>query len=162
MKPILVGIDGSDRSLRALEWALEEASLRGARVDVVHVYEPPKPTFAGAMAAYPPMKSVDEPHRTDQELYESARRRASDRLTELVGQARDKLGVTVETRSSVIPDAHPAEVLIDRSKGASLLVLANRGLSPVRGMLLGSVSLHCSQHSRCPVVIVPEAEEGAD
>jgi len=61
------------------------------------------------------------------------------------------------------PDVHvttrtvrgrPAQVLVDASGHADLLVLGPRGLGGLRGMVLGSTGHHCAAHARCPVVIV--------
>jgi nucleotide-binding universal stress UspA family protein len=56
-------------------------------------------------------------------------------------------------------EEHPASALVDASKGASLLVVGNRGHGEFVDLLIGSVSLHCVAHADCPVVILrgPEA-----
>lgn len=53
---------------------------------------------------------------------------------------------------------HPAEVLIQESKDADLLVVGRRGHGTMSALLLGSVSLHCVSGARCPVVVVHEDE----
>jgi nucleotide-binding universal stress UspA family protein len=54
-----------------------------------------------------------------------------------------------------VVQGHPAQVLLDAARGADLLVVGSRGHGTLAGMLLGSVSQHCVQHSPCPVVVVP-------
>jgi nucleotide-binding universal stress UspA family protein len=49
---------------------------------------------------------------------------------------------------------HPARVLLDAAEGGDLLVVGNRGHGGFAGMLLGSVSQHCVNHSPCPVVVI--------
>jgi nucleotide-binding universal stress UspA family protein len=49
---------------------------------------------------------------------------------------------------------HPAQVLIDQSEEAGLLVVGSRGHGAFTGMMLGSVSLYCVTHAHCPVVVV--------
>ena len=54
---------------------------------------------------------------------------------------------------------HPANVLVEASRGADLLVVGSRGHGTVVGMLLGSVSHHCVLHAECPVVVTHTASE---
>jgi nucleotide-binding universal stress UspA family protein len=56
----------------------------------------------------------------------------------------------------VVLEGSAAEQLVERAKGASLLVLGNRGRGGFRGLLLGSVAHQCAAHAQCPVVIVPQ------
>jgi nucleotide-binding universal stress UspA family protein len=53
-----------------------------------------------------------------------------------------------------IEEGNPAKVLIERSKGADLMVVGSRGRDGFAGMLLGSVSQHLVAHAHCPVTIV--------
>jgi nucleotide-binding universal stress UspA family protein len=50
------------------------------------------------------------------------------------------------------------DVLVDTAAGADLLVVGSRGRGPVRGVLLGSVALHCAMHAPCPVMVVYSAD----
>jgi nucleotide-binding universal stress UspA family protein len=61
--------------------------------------------------------------------------------------------VTVLAR---VVEGHPTQVLLDAATGAELLVVGSRGHSTFAGLLLGSVSQHCVQHTPCPVVVVPQ------
>ncbi len=54
----------------------------------------------------------------------------------------------------ILVGGNPAEVLVDASRGANLLVLGSHGRGRFRGMLLGSVSIHCVQQAHCAVVVV--------
>ncbi len=58
----------------------------------------------------------------------------------------------------ILREGHPVDVLVAESGRADLLVVGSRGLGGFKGLLLGSVSQQCAQHSRCPVVVVPHPE----
>jgi nucleotide-binding universal stress UspA family protein len=55
---------------------------------------------------------------------------------------------------SVVADRHPADVLVEKSNGAELLVVGRRGTGWFQALLLGSVSRACVEHARCPVVVM--------
>jgi nucleotide-binding universal stress UspA family protein len=139
MGQIVVGVDGSDGSLRALRWALQEAVLRSVEVEVVHSYS------EAPLGAYPMMVPVGS-----EELREAAELVVDEALEKVGGSGE----VAVE-RTVAIGGA--AGVLCERSKGADLIVVGARGLGGFRGLLLGSVSQQIVTHSPCPVVtVVPE------
>src|SRR5512146_699654 len=143
MKTIVVGIDGSAGSVRALEFALAEARLRGASVKAVEVWHVPAAVHSGGGLA---------PVVTDPDEFEGF---ARDRLSEVLeAAAEDAAGVEIE---SVVREGQPAEVLVEEAEDAELLVVGSRGLGGFRGLLLGSVGQQCAHHARCPVVIVPKA-----
>jgi nucleotide-binding universal stress UspA family protein len=134
---IVVGIDGSDSAADALRWAIEQAKVTGATVEAVYAWDP------GAMVslAVPPL--IDwEP------LREAAEARPAEIVRDAVGSDP---GVRIVTKTVT---GNPAQVLVDRSAHADLLVVGSRGLGGLKGMLLGSVGHHCAAHSHCPVVIV--------
>jgi nucleotide-binding universal stress UspA family protein len=136
-KRIVVGIDGSDSAADALRWAIEQAKVTGATVEAVYAWDP------GALVslAVPPL--IDwEP------LREAAKARPAEIVREAVGS---QPGVRIVTKTVT---GNPAQVLVDRSAHADLLVVGSLGLGGLKGMLLGSVGHHCAAHSHCPVVIV--------
>jgi nucleotide-binding universal stress UspA family protein len=55
--------------------------------------------------------------------------------------------------TTVFTHGHPAQILVEASKGANLLVVGSRGHGAFVGMVLGSVSQHCAAHAHCPVLI---------
>jgi len=65
--------------------------------------------------------------------------------------AETDLSVPITTK---VVSGHPSNVLVEASKDADLLVVGSRGHGRVRGMVLGSVSNHCTHHAHCPVVVV--------
>jgi nucleotide-binding universal stress UspA family protein len=139
---IVVGIDGSEGSLRALSWAGREARLRGAALEVVAVWTFPIPVLLfPAAPAFPEVETLaNETH----DLIDSA----------LDKVAEDVAGVSIERRA--IEGSAPA-VLLDRAKQADLLVVGSRGLGGFGGLLLGSVSQQCVQHATAPLVVVPSS-----
>lgn len=137
-KRIIVGVDGSDPSVQALRWAVRLAELTGATVEAVTAWD--FPPFYGTGGWTPPLE----------ELYPGDL--ANTVLDEAITQAFDG-PPPVEIAKRVAQGA-PARVLIDASKGASLLVVGNRGHSALAEAALGSVSLACVHHAACPVTII--------
>ena len=136
---VVVGIDGSDGSNRALEWAAAEAARMGAVLEAHTSYSP----------GYVFVTS-QEVHEAMQHVLDTAKNCVADLAPGLVFEGS-------------IHDGPAAEFLIEASKGADLLVVGSRGLGGFSGLLLGSVSRHCSLHAHCPVVIVrPTQESGKD
>ena len=133
---IVVGVDGSPASKAALRWALAQARLSGARVHAVAAWE--SPVVNGWGYAVP---------------YEDLALAAGKVLGESVQEALGFEEPDVAVLESVVP-GHPAQVLIDASAHAALLVVGSRGHGAFAGTLLGSVSQHCVQHAGCPVVVV--------
>lgn len=134
---IVVGIDGSLSAADALRWAVEQAKATEATIEAVYAWDP------GALV------SLAVPPLIDWELLrEAARMRPAQIVHDAVG---DDPGVRIVTKTV---RGNPAEVLVERSAHADLLVVGSRGLGGLKGMLLGSVGHHCAAHSHCPVVIV--------
>ena len=85
-------------------------------------------------------------------------------LAEYGKRALERLETVMQTQAAELADLDvelsavhgaPAEVLLQAAQGATELVVGSRGHGDVAGLLLGSVSRHCSHHAPCPVVIVP-------
>jgi len=130
---VVVGIDGSDGARRALQWAAEEARLRGASLRVVHVWS----YLDQAGEAFDPTYGEED---------------ARQLLDEAVsGIEADGLDVERKTVCDLA-----ARGLLDSAADADLLVVGARGMGGFRGLLLGSVSQQVAQHAPCPVVIVPD------
>jgi len=139
---IVVGVDGSDGSVEALRWALEEARLRGAAVDAIHTWHYP-------YAAYTEITGMAAGVISGEDLAELGRE-VVDRSLELAGAGSS--GVDV---NPIVTQGAAAAVLIDAAQGADLLVVGSRGHGGFTGILLGSVSQHAVHHATCPVVVVP-------
>ncbi|MFI6445689.1 universal stress protein [Kitasatospora sp. NPDC050543] len=132
---VVVGIDGSPSSQAALRWAVQQAALLGATVDVVGAWEA-TPLFAGPTVVDPTLEA------------ETARRRFDQEINEVLGDARP-----VEVHEQLVR-GNPADVLLAAADGADLLVVGSRGHGTFARALLGSVSTRCAMHASCPVVIV--------
>jgi nucleotide-binding universal stress UspA family protein len=136
---IVVGIDGSEESRAAFRFALEEARIRSLGVRAVAVWYVPAITYAGG--GYAPSVDVSEGIEAE----------ARERLEEVVGGEKHQ-GVEVKT---LVRRGQPAHILLEEAENADLLVVGSRGLGGFRGLLLGSVSQQCAQHSPCPITILP-------
>jgi nucleotide-binding universal stress UspA family protein len=144
---IVVGVDGSDGARVALEWAVEEARLRGAPLVAVHAWQAPPLGMVGG--------PFDAPSMPDPQLMERVEAGARQ-LLERELAAVDTSGVEIE---SVVEPRNPADALLDAARGARLLVVGTRGHGGFKGLLLGSVSQQASNHAPCPVVIVPPPDK---
>jgi len=145
---IVVGVDGSETSHEALRWATEEARLRSARLVAVYAWSfiAPQPIGDPGMLAVP---AGDLPGQLDAES--DAAQTALDDAVEAVLGAEP--GIEVE-RKLVEGDA--GEALVAESAEADLVVVGSHGRSGFRAALLGSVSRHVVDHSKCPVVVVKQ------
>ncbi|MGD0944860.1 MAG: universal stress protein [Acidimicrobiales bacterium] len=135
---IVVGVDGSPASAGALEVAVEEARLRRARLHVIYAY----PAMASPLTG-----------STGHDYYEQTEHEAREVLQHVAAAGPPTEGLDVEWLG--VP-GNPAEVLIEASRGASLLVVGSRGRGGFLGLLMGSVSSQCAHHAHCPVLIVRE------
>jgi nucleotide-binding universal stress UspA family protein len=138
MKPILVGVDGSECSLGALDYAAEEAALRGAPLRIVSVWDVPDVGYA--VSSYP------------KEFLEIIQNEAKT----IVARARARVAefqpsVAVE---GVVVKGHPSTIIVEEAESAALVVVGNRGRGGVASLLLGSVSHHVVHLAPCPVVVV--------
>jgi len=144
MPGILVGLDGSHYSERALEWAAKEAAIRNAPLRVLAVHTVPS-GWSG--------RGVPDP--VDNELVvqtKSAAQELTDKVLAGIGSARPS-GVTVDAVNGI-----PADVLLRASEDADMIVLGARGGGGFARLHLGSVSDQVAHHAHCPVVIIPHAD----
>ncbi|MET9424264.1 MULTISPECIES: universal stress protein [unclassified Streptomyces] len=135
---IVVGVDGSEPSIRALRWAVRQAGLTGDSLEAVISWEYPAAGWASMVAAIP----------TDFDPEGLAAKILDDTLEQTLGAE----AAAAITRTVLVGNA--AQALMDRAAGASLVVVGDRGYSGFKATLLGSVGLHLSQHAPCPVVVV--------
>ena len=142
---IVVGVDGSEGSVKALRIALEEARLRGSELKVVNTWHISPMAYGSGWAPAP----------IDLQEYESSARAALDESLEKAGAAGSGVSVT-----PLVREGQPAEVLCAEARAADLLVVGSRGLGGFRGLLLGSVSHQCALHAPCPLLIVPNRTDG--
>lgn len=141
---IVVGVDGSPGSLRALSWAAGEARVRNATLEVVAAWAYPTPVLLIPEVPNPPQ--VDILRREAHGLIDQ----------ELEKVAEEVSGLDIERR---VLEGNAPQVLLARGEEADVLVVGSRGLGGFRGLVLGSVSQQCVQHATCPVVVVPSSED---
>ncbi len=145
-RAIVVGVDGSDASVNALHWAVDEARLRGVPLTAVYAYRSLRDA-----APFDAFASIDQAQLD--ELERHATDTALRKLDMLLADAGDTSGIAVEHR---VDSGPPARVLIgDAADESSMLVVGSRGRGGFRGLLLGSVSQQCLHHARAPVVVTP-------
>jgi nucleotide-binding universal stress UspA family protein len=133
---IVVGIDGSDNAKKALSWAAKQAGYTGASLDVVAAWEYP--------ATYGWVALPDE----DYDFSGYAKKAADEAVSEVYS---GNVPASVTTR---VVQGHAAEVLVEASKGADLLVVGSRGYGGFADALLGSVSTYCVHHAHGVVTVV--------
>lgn len=139
---VVVGVDGSEGSWAALRWAIDEAGRRGARLAVVHGWATPYPLPPGGVAVAP--------------LHESDFR---GRSLQLLHEMVDGTVARAERRPAEVEllpvDEPAAPAVLQRAKGAELIVVGGRGRGGIKGLLLGSVSQQVVHHAPCAVVVIP-------
>ena len=140
--PIVVGLDGSDDSLRGLDWAVEEAQRRDLDVVVVHCWMEPELALADIGAVTPDVWQLEEA--------------AAAQLDGWIAAA-DALDTS--TISGTLRWGDPADVLVEEAEGSSMVVVGSRGRGGFTGLLLGSVSRDVVSHSTVPVVVIPRSRE---
>jgi nucleotide-binding universal stress UspA family protein len=142
MSGIIVGVDGSDHSRHALEWASREAAVRHAPLTVLMVQQ----AVAGHWGDPVPCPG-------DQDLAKKAREIAqeeTDRTLEKIGPEFRPASVTVQAVIGL-----PAEALLEAAADADMLVVGSRGTGGFKRLPLGAVSTQVTHHARCPVVVIP-------
>jgi nucleotide-binding universal stress UspA family protein len=136
-KTILVGVDGSPSSRTALTWAAAEAADHQADLVVLNVWEATLPPPVGSV----PQSGVPDPSGL-----------ATENLIQVIKEVLgEEPSVLVQP---VVKPGNPAEVLIEESTDAALLVVGTRGRGGFAGLVLGSVSQHVAAYAKCPVAVV--------
>jgi nucleotide-binding universal stress UspA family protein len=146
---VVVGVDGSTESRAALVAALDEAGRTGAEVEVVATYSRTDYWTDVTMVHVPSVEAIraDLQRRTDESVADVVREQPA-------------AGVVVRVLTT-IHEGPAEEVLLQRAQAAQLLVVGSRGRSAMRGLLLGSVALHCAMHAPGPVMLVHPRRSGS-
>lgn len=139
---VVVGVDGSAGSRAAVVAAIDEAARSGAELEVVVAYVPAD--------HWTDMTSVIVP--TVEQIRADVRHRAEE-MIEGVLAGRADVGAVPAVRVHLFEGA-AGEALVERARGAQLLVVGSHGRGAVRGLLLGSVALHCAMHAPGRVMVV--------
>ena len=143
MSGILVGVDGSDYSRRALSWAMREAAHHHVPLTVMTVHSGPVRPATEIYWNIPdlPDRSFDpQPLRT-----------ALQEMTDAVAKEN---GETPPEITMKVAQGDPAEELVRASKDAELIVVGSHGRGAFAQLLMGSVSSKLTHHAACPVVVI--------
>ena len=133
-RPVVVGVDRSGHSEKALDWAVSEASARSLPLHLVHALET-------TVTVWSPMMAVPQDLDDHSWVLDAARRR--------VGETAPDLDVT-----SALTAGPAAAALVTASRDADTVVVGAGGHGVVGNILLGSTSLKVAGHASCPVVVV--------
>ncbi|TJX50453.1 universal stress protein [Soehngenia saccharolytica] len=146
---ILVGMDESEESVHALQWALSHLSSHQDRLIIIHV-QPTGSSKAKALASYSlvsfaaldTLKIFEEDiKRTTRKLFATAMEKCNEK--HVVPETKAVNGVAKDVLCNAIKDCN-----------ADMLVLGSHGNGPIKRLLFGSVSEHCVRHAHCPVIVV--------
>jgi nucleotide-binding universal stress UspA family protein len=141
---VMVGVDGSAPARAALEFAVGEARLREAVVVAVMAVQLPDYAWIDPYGVRLPE--------------EDTLQRAREKLDRMLASV-DTEGLELDP---VVTTAPAPQALVDRSADCDLLVVGSRGRGGFRGLVLGSVSMHCVLHAHCPVTVVHAQPEPAE
>ncbi|MFF4733038.1 universal stress protein [Streptomyces mirabilis] len=135
--PLVVGVDGSDSCLLAVDWALDEAERHGLPLRLV---------YASLWARYEGgLPSVGQGRPSERVLAEHIVASAAERA--------ERRSPDVKVTTDIVPDG-AADVLVREGNNAFALVTGSRGRGELKGLLLGSVGLAVAGRAHCPVVVV--------
>jgi nucleotide-binding universal stress UspA family protein len=134
---IVVGVDGSEQSKEALRWAARLSVSIVAPIVAITSWRTPGEYSYG----YASIPSDWNPKVDAEKLLEQT-------LDDVFGSERPA------SLSVIVSNGHPAQVLLDASKEAAMLIVGSRGHGGFTGLLLGSVSANCAEHATCPVLVV--------
>ncbi|STD00662.1 universal stress protein [Corynebacterium renale] len=138
--PVVIGVDGSEVSQKATEYAFAEANARGAELVAVHTWMDMQvqASLAGLAAAQAQWEEVEQEQKA----------LLDQRLAPLVEKYPN-----VEVKKVITRD-RPVRALTDVAEGAQLLVVGSHGRGGFKGMLLGSTSRALLQAAPCPMMVV--------
>ena len=148
MGVIIVGIDGSEVSRRALDEAIRIGRERDLDVRVLHV------VHTVSMAMYPGGGIAD----LAMTLIDEGERLVKDELERLYERTPGDLGVQIDSR---VAQGHPGVELVDAASDtgfgepAEMVVMGSRGYGGVKSLLLGSITTYVVHHLPCPVLVIP-------
>jgi len=138
VKRILIPVDGSDRSKKALKKGLSLAKLVGAEVTVMHVIE--KPTMS-------PLSAISIPNENLKELLDES-------VENLFNHAKKECRNHAVSYKEIIVEGLPAQCIIDASNDYDIIMISPLGRSAVADLLMGSVAEKVIRHTKCSVVVV--------
>lgn len=133
---IVVGVDGSESSKSALQWAVQLAPLVAGEIRVIIAWE--YPMMFGWEGGIPDWGNLSD----------NAESILKKSLESVFGNDHPK-GLVSKVRQG-----HPTSILLEESQNAKMLIVGSRGLGGFASLLLGSVSAYCAEHAKCPVLVV--------
>lgn len=145
MSGILVGVDGSGHSRRALGWAIHEAALHHLPLTALTVREP---------SVYPATEVLWAVHNYSENSSEDLEATRIE-IQEIVDKIAADTGGTVPSVTVNSVCGGVARELVRASHYADLLVVGARGGGGFSGLLMGSVASQVLHHAACPVVVIP-------
>jgi nucleotide-binding universal stress UspA family protein len=131
---IVVGVDGSPESCRALTWAIDYANKTGVKVRAITCWQIPIVTGWAMPSALNPKKMAEQT--------------LTNAIVSVCGHA------PIEGLRRIAREGNPAKILIDASDDAQMLIVGSRGHGGFAELLIGSVSSACAEHAHCPVLVV--------
>lgn len=141
-RPLVVGVDGSESALVALDWAAAEAAERDWPLRLVNAFLPrtPEVAFVAQLPVAAPGREAAE------RIFEVAERRLADG------------GFAQLTVSTLAKEGFPRRILLWEAQQSHGLVVGRRGTGRLADLLLGSTSLACATHSQgTPVIVIPHS-----
>lgn len=145
MQGIVVGVDGSGHSQRALEWAVREAAIRKAPLTVMSVFPLIRGYYGTGWVTMP----------DDDELAARLLERVQEEMDKVLAETGEPHPETIRVK---VEKGAIAEELIKASVDADMLVVGSRGAGGFARLMQGSVCAMVTHHAHCPVVIIPHAE----
>ncbi|MFF7313498.1 universal stress protein [Streptomyces sp. NPDC008137] len=135
--PLVVGVDGSDGSLPAVDWAVDEAARHGLPLRLVYG------SLWERYEGHAPSVGLDRP----------ARQVLADHVVASAAERAGRRNPDVKVSTDVL-HADAAEVLLLEGNNATALITGSRGRGELKGLLLGSVGLAVAARAHCPVIVV--------
>ncbi|MEU4968993.1 universal stress protein [Streptomyces smyrnaeus] len=138
--PVVVGVDGSEPGMEAVDWAVDEAALRGVQLRVLH---------ASLWQRFEHYASVASPTEAEQPPEWVLAERILAAAQQRAARRQPEVHVTGQVHGS-----DPVDMLVRAGERAAMVVTGARGRGPVRETLLGSVGLGTAGRATCPTVVV--------
>ncbi|MFF7160180.1 universal stress protein [Streptomyces sp. NPDC008086] len=135
--PLVVGVDGSDGSLLAVDWAVDEAARRGLPLRLVH---------ASLWERYEGMTPSLHLERPSEQVM-------AEHIVASAAERAHRRNPDVKVSTDILP-TEAADALLHEGNNASALVTGSRGRGELKGLLLGSVGLAVAARAYCPVIVI--------
>lgn len=150
-KTMLVPVDGSEGSIKALRLAINLARATGAKLDMLYAF----PRNAYELFGMPAEFATQEQLRyLNPEEFDKLRKQNAQKVFDAMRKA---VGADAEViRDQILLEGDPSEAIIEHAKKADdpMIIVGCRGISRVRGLMIGSVSQRLAERANCPVTVV--------